>query len=192
MIEENKNLEGSEAIEQETEVNETVESCEKEECDNKKKKVKKLESELIKKEKELEDVKAQLADINDKYMRMLAEYDNFRRRSQKEKESLYADAYCDAIKDILPVLDNLERAAMYTDSENCSKGVQMTLKSMTDILEKQGITEIETKEFNPEYHNAVMHVEDEKYGECEIVDVLQKGYIKGDRVLRYAMVTVAN
>ena len=190
MIEENKNLEENESCEEETVNNEDVKS--EDEGDKKQKKAKKLENELAKKEKELEDVKAQLADINDKYMRMLAEYDNFRRRSQKEKEALYADAYCDAIKDILPVLDNLERAAMYTDSENCSKGVQMTLKSMTDMLEKQGITEIETKEFNPEYHNAVMHVEDEKYGECEIVDVLQKGYIKGDKVLRYAMVSVAN
>lgn len=189
MIEENKNVEENESCETETaDATVTPET----EDDKKKKKAKKLESELSKKEKELEDVKAQLADINDKYMRMLAEYDNFRRRSQKEKEALYAEAYCDAIKDVLPVLDNLERAAMYGDSESCSKGVQMTLKSMTDILEKQGITEIETKEFNPEYHNAVMHVEDEKYGEGEIVDVLQKGYIKGDKVLRYAMVSVAN
>ena len=189
MIEENKNVE--ENAEPSEEVTENVESS-SDDCDKKKKKLKKLETELAKKEKELEDVKAQLADINDKYMRMLAEYDNFRRRSQKEKEALYGDAYCDAIKDILPVLDNLERAAMYSDSESCSKGVQMTLKSMTDILEKQGITEIDAKEFNPEYHNAVMHVEDESKGEGEIVDVLQKGYIKGDKVLRYAMVSVAN
>ena len=157
-----------------------------------KKKLKKAEKQIAELQKAADESAAKLAEAEDKYLRLYAEYDNFRRRSQKEKEALYADAYCDAIKDILPVLDNLERAAMYTDSENCSKGVQMTLKSMTDMLEKQGITEIETKEFNPEYHNAVMHVEDEKYGECEIVDVLQKGYIKGDKVLRYAMVSVAN
>lgn len=162
-------------------------------ADKKKKKQKSLEAELKSKEKQLAECEDQLKEINDRYMRMLAEYDNFRRRSQKEKEGIYNDAYCDAISDILPVLDNLERAVQYnSDSESVAKGVEMTLKSLIEILEKNGIKEIDTESFNPEYHNAVMHVEDESKGEGEIVNVLQKGYIKGDKVIRYAMVTVAN
>ncbi len=164
---------------------ETAESVE-ETTDNKKKKnTKKLEAEL----KQLTE---QYAELNDRYVRMLAEYDNFRRRSQKERESTYADAYSDAVSEMLPVIDNLERAAQYTDAEAVLKGVQMILKSTADMLAKLGITEIEAKTFDPEYHNAVMHVEDESLGEGEIVEVLQKGYVKGDKVIRYAMVKVAN
>ena len=158
----------------------------------KKKEIKRLEGELDKTVKELEKLKAELAENNDKYMRMLAEYDNFRRRSQKEREGIYADAYGDAIKEVLPVLDNLERAVQFSDAEAVLKGVKMTLKSLTDMLTKLGITEIEAVTFDPALHNAVMHVEDETKGEGEIVDVLQKGYKKGDKIIRYAMVKVAN
>lgn len=160
--------------------------------EKKKKKLRKLESELDKAKKELAKTAEQYQELNDRYVRMLAEYDNFRRRSQKEHESIYADAYSDALKEILPVLDNLERASQYNEAESVLKGVQMTLKQMTDMLAKLGITEIETKTFDPAYHNAVMHIEDDKYGEGEIVNVLQKGYMKGDKIIRYAMVTVAN
>lgn len=162
------------------------------EDEGKKKKSKSSEAELKKVQKELETVKSELADINDKYVRMLAEYDNFRRRSQKERESVYSDAYTDAISEMLPIIDNLERAAQYNDAESVTKGVQMILKACEDIFTKLGVTEIEAKEFDPTYHNAVMHVEDEAYGEGEIVEVLQKGYIKGDKIIRYAMVKVAN
>ncbi len=156
------------------------------ECDNKKKKsTKKLETEL----KQLTE---QYSELNDRYVRMLAEYDNFRRRSQKERESTYADAYGDAVSEMLPVIDNLERAAQYSDAEAVLKGVQMILKSTEDMLARLGITEIEAKTFDPQFHNAVMHVEDEALGEGEIVEVLQKGYMKGDKVIRYAMVKVAN
>lgn len=155
---------------------------------------KKVEVELEKAQKEIEKAKSEYDELNDKYVRMLAEYDNFRRRSAKEREGVYADAYCDVISEILPILDNLERAAAYagTDAEKVSKGVEMTLKSMNDILTKLGIEEVPTDSFDPNYHNAVMHVEDESLGEGEIVDVLQKGYKKGDKVIRYAMVKVAN
>ncbi len=177
----------------EKEFNTTDESVEEqtahntEECteDKKKKNVKKLESELQK-------LTEQYAELNDRYLRMLAEYDNFRRRSQKERENVYADAYSDAVSEMLPVIDNLERAAQYSDAEAVLKGVQMILKSTEDMLSKLGIVEIEAKVFDPEYHNAVMHVEDESFGEGEIVEVLQKGYMKGDKVIRYAMVKVAN
>lgn len=155
-------------------------------ADNKKK-IKKLEEEL-------ESTKKQTEELNEKYMRMLAEYDNFRKRSAKEREGVYADACTDVLTAILPVLDNLERAEACKDAEGLSKGLELTLKSFRDTLEKLGIKEIESagKTFDPNVHNAVMHVDDEQYGENEIVEVLMKGYAKGDKVIRYAMVKVAN
>jgi len=167
--------------------------CEKESKSDKKK-VKKLESEIEALRRQLEKAEAKVAESDDKYMRMLAEYDNFRKRSIKERESCYADAHADAVNAVLPVLDNLERAAMYSDAEAVAKGLELTLKSFTETFERLGIREIESmgKTFDPNVHNAVMHVDDEAYGESEIVEVLQKGYIKGDRVIRYAMVKVAN
>lgn len=159
-----------------------------------KKKVKKLESEIEGLQRQLERAEKAAAEANDKYLRMLAEYDNFRKRSQKEREACYADAYSDAVSAVLPVLDNLERAANYSDAEAVSKGLTLTLKSFEETFNKLGIHEIESvgKPFDPQLHNAVMHVEDDSYGENEIVEVLQKGYIKGDKVIRYAMVKVAN
>lgn len=153
-----------------------------------KKKIKALEAELEKKQAELDEA-------NDKYMRMIAEYDNFRRRTAKEKEATYSEAYADALGELFPVIDNLERAASYKDAENVSKGVEMTLKAFCDTLAKLGVVAIdmpEDKLFDPNLHNAVMHIEDDSYGEGEIVEVLQKGYMRGERVLRYAMVKVAN
>lgn len=125
---------------------------------------------------------------------MLAEYDNFRRRSAKEREGIYSDACADTIVNILPVLDNLERATAFSDSEKVAEGLSMILKSFTDIMAKMNVKEIESlgKKFDPNFHNAVMHIEDDKFGEEEIVEVLQKGYLLGDKVIRYAMVKVAN
>ncbi len=150
-----------------------------------KKKIKKLEEELA-------AAKAEAQEINDKYLRMLAEYDNFRKRSAKEREGIYADAYADALLSVLPVLDNLERADACKESDALAKGLELTLKSFYDTLSKMGVEEIEAKTFDPNFHNAVMHIEDESYGESEIVEVLMKGYKKGDKVIRYAMVKVAN
>ena len=159
-----------------------------------KKKVRALEAELREKEKELEAKAAELAELNDKYLRLAAEYDNFRRRSAKERDNIYGDAFEEALSAFLPVVDNLERAARYADGESVAKGVEMVLRSVSDTMARLGITEIEAegKEFDPQLHTAVMHVEDEQYGESEVVEVLQKGYTRGDRVLRYAMVKVAN
>lgn len=161
-----------------------------------KKKLKKLECELAEVKAELDSARLTLKEENEKYLRMLAEYDNFRRRTAKEKDGIYADAVIDTVKELLVVIDNLERAAQSTDGTECAdavvKGVEMTLKSALDALAKLGVAVIETKTFNPDFHNAVMHVEDEAYGEGEIVEVYQKGYIKGDKVVRYAMVKVAN
>ena len=146
---------------------------------------------------ELEKIKAELAESNDKYMRLYAEYDNYRRRSAKEKEAAWGDAYCDAVEQILPILDNLERAAQYGGDDKDSplaKGLELTLKSFAETLEKMGVHEIEALgvEFNPELHNAVMHVEDESLGENIVAEVFMKGYAKGDKVIRHSMVKVAN
>ena len=159
---------------------------------NDKKKLKKLETELAELQKKLEDSEEAVKAAEDKYMRMMAEYDNFRKRSAKEREGVYADAYADCIANILPILDNLERASKSDNLEAVKKGLEMTAKAFDDALSKMGISEIETKTFDPNLHNAVMHVEDEAFGESEIVEVFQKGYAKGDKVIRYAMVKVAN
>ena len=152
-----------------------------------KKKIKKLEADL-------EEANHRADELNEKYMRMLAEYDNFRKRSAKEREGVYGDACADVLTAILPVLDNLERAEACGDAEGLAKGLELTLKSFRETLEKLGVREIESvgQTFDPNLHNAVMHVEDDQYGESEIAEVLMKGYIKGDKVIRYAMVKVAN
>ena len=153
---------------------------------------KKLENELAKLQKQLEEKTAECEAANDKYLRMMAEYDNFRKRSAKEKGGVYADAYSDCIANLLPILDNLERAGKSDNLEAVVKGLELTVKAFDDALQKMGVSEIETKTFDPNLHNAVMHIEDEQYGESEIVEVFQKGYVKGDKVIRYAMVQVAN
>ena len=155
-----------------------------------KKKVKKLEADI-------QALQSQLAEEQDKYMRLYAEYDNFRRRSAKEREGIYADAYSDALSQILPIIDNLERAAQYSaeDPESpMAKGIELTIKSCVEALNKMGVYEIEAlgKTFDPNFHNAVMHIDDDAYGENEIVEVFMKGYIKGEKVLRFSMVKVAN
>lgn len=157
-----------------------------------KKKQRQLESENLDLKKQLEQSAADFAALNDKYLRLAAEYDNFRKRTAKERDDLYNDAYGEALTALFPVIDNLERAAQYTDGESVAKGVAMVLKSIQETLAKLDVTEVETKTFDPNLHNAVLHVEDAAYGEGEIVEVLQKGYRRGDRVLRYAMVKVAN
>ena len=157
-----------------------------------KKKMKKLEAEVAELQKKLNAKDEEIKACEDKYLRMMAEYDNFRKRSAKEKEGVYADAYADCIANILPILDNLDRASKSDNFEGVRKGLEMTVKAFDDALAKMGITEIETKTFDPNRHNAVMHVDDESMGESEIVEVFQKGYAKGDKVIRYAMVKVAN
>lgn len=176
------------ATEAETEPTESVATDAKTD----KKKTKKLEAQIADLEKQLAAANEKYEAANDKYLRMMAEYDNFRKRSAKEKESAYTDAYGDCIQSILPILDNLERAAAFDQLEGLKKGLEMTAKAFEDALGRMGISEIETKTFDPNLHEAVMHVEDESLGESEIVEVFQKGYCKGDRVIRYAMVKVAN
>lgn len=154
---------------------------------------KKLTAELEAAKSELEKTAAQLAELNDKYMRMAAEYENFRKRSQKEKLDTYADAYGDALASALPILDNLERAAAYTDGAQLVDGIKLIFKSAKESFEKIGVTEYGApgEDFDPNLHNAVQQVESEEYEEGKIVSVYQKGYKKGDRILRDAIVTVA-
>ena len=137
-----------------------------------------------------EDLQAQ----NDKYLRMAAEYDNFRRRAREEKTQTYNDALSDAVSSLLPILDNLERAALYEDGEKVKAGLEMTAKSVSVALGALGV-EIygEVGEvFDPNIHNAVMHIEDESLGEGVIVEVFQRGYRKGNKIIRFAMVKTAN
>lgn len=159
-----------------------------------KKKVKKLEARVAELEKSLAAAEAQKKTDDDRYLRMLAEYDNFRRRAAKEKDGIYADAYSDAIGALLPVLDNLDRAVGCADPEALAGGLAMTLKSFTEALGKLGVEEIKAdgETFDPNLHNAVMHVDDESAGEGQVVEVFQKGYKKGDKVIRHAVVKVAN
>ena len=141
------------------------------------------------------DPTAEYAALNDKYLRLCAEYDNFRKRSQKEKDSLYADIKAETLKKFLPVYDNLVRALdQSTEDEAYRRGVEMIMTQFNTTMEKLGVTEIESlgQKFDPAFHNAVMHVEDEEKGENEIVEVFQKGFLMGDKVIRFAMVKVAN
>lgn len=143
---------------------------------------------------EIESLKAALEEQNDKYLRMAAEYDNFRRRSREERDALYESAVSDTVGELLPIIDNLERAAMYDDGEKVKEGLLMTAKSAISIFEKLGVEDFGKcgEVFDPNIHNAVLHVEDESFGEGQIVEVFQKGYKKGKRVIRFAMVKTAN
>ena len=136
-----------------------------------------------------------VSDANDLYLRLAAEYDNYRKRTTREKETIYQDAKSDTIKPFLEVYDNLVRgAAQLEDGDSHKQGLEMIAKQFMAVLEKLGVTEIpaEGQPFDPEKHNAVMHVEDETAGENTIVEVFQKGFAMGDKILRFAMVKVAN
>lgn len=140
----------------------------------------------------IKGLESEKAEASDRYLRTLAEYDNFRKRTAKEREIVYQEAYVDAVKGIIPVVDNIERALEFAADENDKKGLELIVQSVHTALEKMGVCEIETKVFDPNLHNAVMHIDDENLGEGEIVEVFQKGYTYGERVIRYAMVKVAN
>ena len=143
----------------------------------------------------MEQLAQMVAESGDKYLRLAAEYDNYRKRTVKEKESLYGSAKADTIKPFLDVYDNLLRgAAQYSEGDPNRTGLEMICKQFVDVLAKQGVTEIDAlgKPFDPELHNAVMHVEDETVEESTVVEVFQKGFVMGDKVLRFAMVKVAN
>ena len=143
----------------------------------------------------LEEQKENKAAEHDNFLRLAAEYDNFRKRTQKERESLYQDAKADPVGKFLPVFDNLQRAmAQETADEAYKKGVEMTMQGFQAILDALNVTVYGApgEAFDPTFHNAVMHVDDETLGENTIAEVFQTGFRMGDKVIRHAMVKVAN
>ena len=136
-----------------------------------------------------------LREQEDKYLRLLAEYDNYRKRSQKEKDNLYTEIRSETVEKFLPVYDNLERAlAQETQDTAFKKGVEMTMNQLVSVMEKLGVESFGAAgdHFDPQLHNAVMHIEDESLGENVIAEVFQKGFKVGEKVVRFAMVKVAN
>ncbi len=160
--------------------------------DKKEKKSKKSD----KTSEELKKLQDDYSALNDRYMRTLAEYDNFRKRTQKDIESRVSYTKTDILSKILPVVDNFERASSNAaaDFDGYRKGVEMTVKQFMEILASLGVEEFGAvgDKFDPNFHNGVMHIEDESYGEDEIVDVFMKGYKIGDKIIRPATVKVAN
>ncbi|MBQ6065729.1 MAG: nucleotide exchange factor GrpE [Clostridia bacterium] len=143
----------------------------------------------------LAELQKKLDEANDRLLRTAAEYDNFRRRSQKEKEAIYTDSKAEIIGKLLPVIDNFERAAAAdADAENYKKGIEMTVKQLLDALTAMGVEAYGAAgdAFDPNIHNGVMHVDDETLGENVVTDVFIKGYKVGDKVIRHASVRVAN
>ena len=203
MCDENK----AEEVKEETQAAEAEETAEEkagEKTAEAPKKEKKEEKKEKAKEEKAKEEKAEAKDekkaespqgASDAYVRLLAEYDNYRKRSQKEKDSLYADIKADTVTKFLPVYDNLVRALKQgTEDEAYRKGVEMIMNQFCSTLEKLGVTKTDSlgQKFDPKFHNAVMHVEDDEKGENEIVEVFQDGFMLGDKVIRFAMVKVAN
>ena len=168
-------------------------NAEKECVDNKKEEQKKEPTveELTAKIAELE---ALLKEKEDQHLRMAAEYENFRRRSREEKDATYTEAVADTVGEILPIIDNLERAALYDDEGKVKEGLVMIAKSVESVFEKLNVEAVGKigETFDPNLHNAVLHAEDDSLGEGEIVEVFQKGYKKGNKIIRFAMVKTVN
>ena len=183
------------------EENKTTPECTeqtKEQVETKKEKGAKKKSELEALREELSALRAEAEktkkELDDKYLRMAAEYDNFRRRSREEKNAAYESAMADTVAELLPILDNLERAAQFDDCEKVKEGLQMIAKATDEVLLKLGVEKFGAPgdKFDPNLHNAVMHEDSEEYEEGEITDVFQKGYKKGNKIIRFAMVKSAN
>lgn len=154
-----------------------------------------IQEEAAQEPSELDALKGQMAGQEEKYLRLAAEYDNYRKRTAKEKEAIWTDAKADTAAAFLPVYDNLERAMKQeTADEAYKKGVEMTMNQLKDVLAKLGITEIPAlgEPFDPNFHNAVMHIDDENFGENTIAEVFQAGFQCGEKIIRFAMVKVAN
>ena len=201
--EENK----SEEIKEETEIpeetteNEAVENKEEAAEEKKETSDKKglFKNKNAKYEKEIEELGQKLAEAQDRFQRTLAEFDNFRKRTMKEKASMYDDGVRDTIEKLLPLFDNLERAissveGKVDDEDPLLKGVKMTDKQLKEILASMGVEEIKAlgEKFDPNLHAAVAHVDDENYGENEVIIDMLKGYKYKDKVIRHSMVKVAN
>jgi len=185
---EKENIVPNEELEKEaadsTEVTEPIEA-----------KIKQCNSEVDENDVKISQLEKELSETKDKYLRTVAEYDNYRKRTTKEKIEAYGDATAKAITEILSVIDNFERALQTeTTDETFKNGIQMIFNQYNDILKKLGVEEVEAlnKPFDPSMHNAINQVEDENFEENTVCQVFQKGYKINDKVIRYAMVTVAN
>ena len=194
-MEENKELKDEEILEETNSVEDNKEATENEEVEeiienytetDDLSMIRKLKDENKKLSNELDTLK-------DRLLRLTAEYDNYRKRTAKEKEGIYTDACTDVLKELLPVADNLERALVVDGNvEDLKKGVEMTIKGFLNSLEKLGVEEIDTTNgFDPNLHQAISVVEDANLNSNDVAQVYQKGYKKGEKVIRYSMVTVA-
>lgn len=157
----------------------------------------KIEETEIKEEEKPDDSKLnkELEELNDRYKRLFAEFENYKKRTQKESVNKYAEITGDVVSKVLPVMDNLEKAAAAkTEDTNYQEGIKLVVKQFSDVLSKLGMTEIEAigQKFDPSFHEAVSHIDDPKKGEQEIVEEYRKGYKIGDKVIRHSMVIVAN
>ena len=181
---------------EETAIPETEEAAEPEKKGKKKKEKEKGFTFTREQVEQMELAAKQLETVKDQYVRLTAEYDNYRKRTTKEKDNIYTDAKADTIKAFLAVYDNLERAAASEGGEDSphKKGLEMIFTQYKDILKSLGVEEIEAQgqPFDPEKHNAVMHIEDENLGENVVAQVFQAGFKMGDKVIRHSIVQVAN
>ena len=178
-------------MDEKNEINEAV-TEEVKTADKKKKSAKQAEIEALK--AEIEALKTEAKEKDDKYLRLAAEYDNFRRRSREEKDATYSTAMADTVAELLPIIDNLERAASFDDGEKVREGLKMIASTVGASLTKLGVEAFGEPgdKFDPNLHNAVLHGEDDSERENEITDVFQKGYRKGNKIIRFAMVKTVN
>ena len=194
-MEENKDLRDEEIVEEHNSVEENTESTENAEVEEIMEEYSETDDlSMIRKLKdENKKLSNELDALKDRLLRLTAEYDNYRKRTAKEKEGIYTDACTDVLKEVLPVADNLERAlAVDGNVEDIKKGVEMTIKGFLNSLEKLGVEEIDTTNgFDPNLHQAISVVEDANLNTNDVAQVYQKGYKKGEKVIRYSMVTVA-
>lgn len=194
-MEENKDLRDEEIVEENNSVEENTEDTENEEVEEVIEEYSETDDlSMIRKLKdENKKLSNELDALKDRLLRLTAEYDNYRKRTAKEKEGIYTDACTDVLKELLPVADNLERAlAVEGNVEDIKKGVEMTIKGFLNSLEKLGVEEIDTTNgFDPNLHQAISVVEDANLNTNDVAQVYQKGYKKGEKVIRYSMVTVA-
>ena len=177
-------------MEETKDINETA--AEEKTAEKKKKSSKQSELDALK--AEVEALKAEISEKDDKYLRLAAEYDNFRRRSREEKDATYNAAMADTVAELLPIIDNLERAAGFEDGEKVKEGLKMIASTVGSALAKLGVEAFGEagEQFDPNLHNAVMHDEDDSERDNEITDVFQKGYKKGSKIIRFAMVKTVN
>ncbi len=168
-----------------------AENAAQQKADAKEKKMSKKEKELI---SNIEELERAAAEKDDKFLRLAAEYDNFRRRSREEKDATYENAVSDTLAQLLPIIDNLERAAAFSEDSSVKDGLVMIFKACEEVFTKLGVEAYGKvgDKFDPNLHNAVMHEENADFGEGEISDVFQKGYKKGNKIIRFAMVKTAN